>query len=91
VQSAIQVALIVGLNPSFQVDAHESYWKRASGGEFGPIDFALGEQLLVDCGLIHRHDGLLDPTFKLNALLEGDEDDAFIFVVSHLQTALLSI
>lgn len=91
VQSAIQVALIVGLNASFQVDAQESYWKRAVGGEFGPIDFKLGEQLLVDAGLIQRHDGLLDPTFKLNALLDGDEDDAFMFVVSHLPTAEIDI
>lgn len=91
VQSAIQVALIVGLNASFQVDAQESYWKRAAGGEFGPIDFTLGEQLLVDSGLIERHDGLLDPTFKLNSLLDGDEDDAFMFVVSHLPTAEFDI
>jgi hypothetical protein len=75
VQSAIQVARVLGQLGALQVEARESYWKRAGGGRFGPIDLAIGETLLIDAGVVEQRDGFLAPLIDLDALLGGEESD----------------
>ena len=57
-------------------DAHESYWRYATGGLFPPADLEHGERLLVDCGLVVEHHGVLHPSPDLLELLGGTVDDA---------------
>lgn len=57
-------------------DARESYWHEATGGVFPPADLAVGERLLVECGLVIDRGGILYPTSALHSLLEGTFEDA---------------
>ena len=89
IQSAMQVALILGPGGSLQVEASESYWKRSGGGEFGPVDFGLGEQLLLDTGIIERRGPSLVPLIDLGILLDGDQGDVAAFICSRVSLNLL--
>jgi hypothetical protein len=80
----VQVALILGPEGSLQVEASESYWKRSGGGEFGPVDFSLGEQLLLDTGIIERRGPSLVPLIDLGILLDGDQSDVVAFFCSRI-------
>lgn len=82
VRAALHVASIVGEHPAALSNARESYWHHATGGTFSPADLRLGEQLLVDCGLVEMKDGALVATDRLRELLEGTLDDA-VAVVCH--------
>jgi hypothetical protein len=89
VQSAMQVALILGPEGSLQVEASESYWKHSGGGTFGPVDFGLGEQLLLDTGIIERRGPSLVPLIDLGILLDGDQGDVVAFICSRISPDLV--
>ena len=91
IRSAMQVALILGPEGSLQVEASESYWKRSGGGEFGPVDFGLGEQLLLDTEIIERRGPSLVPLIDLGILLDGDIGDAVAFICSRISLDLVDI
>lgn len=76
VLAALHVASLIDETGSLVVDARESYWRRAAGGTFGPPDFRLGEQLLLDCGLVERRENRLWRGTELVLLLEASADDA---------------
>lgn len=76
VRAALHVAATLDAAGSRIVDAHESYWHRATGGVFAPADLKLGQTLLADCGLITEQEGVLYPTAELLQLLAGEVDDA---------------
>lgn len=76
VRAALHVAALLDHTGSLVADARETYWRRATGGTFGPPDLRLGERLLVDCGLVTERDGTLYPLPDLSALLDGTIDDA---------------
>jgi hypothetical protein len=87
VQAALHVASIVGERPAALGDARESYWHHATGGTFSPADLRLGEQLLVDCGLVEIEAGALVATERLHELLEGTVDDAVAIICHSALTA----
>jgi hypothetical protein len=58
------------------VDADESYWRRATGGVYAPPDLRLGQQLLVDVGLVEERDGMLYPTNVLGELVDLADDES---------------
>lgn len=72
----MNVAALLDLRGSPVVDAHESYWRHATGGLFPPADLECGERLLVDCGLVVERDGVLHRSPQLLELLGGTVDDA---------------
>jgi hypothetical protein len=74
-RAALHVAALLDERGSRVVDARESYWRRATGGTFPPPDLALGERLLIDCGLVDAVDGMLYPRPALETLLDGTLDD----------------
>jgi len=91
IESALQVALILGPQGALQVEATESYWKRSGGGTFGPVDFGLGEQLLVDSRIVERRDQSLIPLVDLQLLLDGAQEDAIAFITSRIPFDSLNI
>jgi uncharacterized protein DUF3883 len=72
----MHVAHIVDVSGSSESDARESYWHRATGGQFHPVDLARGQALLVEVGLLVRDADVLRPTDTLADLLSGSSDDA---------------
>lgn len=72
----MHVAAIVDARGSRTVDAQESYWHRATGGQHPPRDLQLGQALLVDLGLLVDADGMLRPSDELVELLSGTLEDA---------------
>ena len=88
IQSAMQVALIAGQHGSLESEVHESYWKRSGGGEFGPVDLRIGEELLVDTGLMEREGAVLMPLLDLDMLLGGDEADAIAVLCARTLVSL---
>jgi hypothetical protein len=76
VRAAIHVAATLDERGSRVVDAHESYWHKATGGIFAPPDLARGQVLLVDCGLVEERDGTLYPRSELQQILAGALDEA---------------
>jgi hypothetical protein len=75
-RAAVHVAAVIDANGSRVVDADESYWRRATGGLYAPPDLRLGQQLLLDVGLVERRGDVLFPTLELQALVEGPDDDS---------------
>jgi hypothetical protein len=76
VRAAIHVAATIDERGSSVVDAHESYWHKATGGLFAPPDLERGQRLLVDCGLVEERNGTLYPRAELQQILAGAADDA---------------
>ncbi|MGH3008516.1 MAG: protein NO VEIN domain-containing protein [Gaiellaceae bacterium] len=63
-------------NGSRVVDADESYWHRATGGIYAPPDLRLGQQLLLDLGLVEERDRVLYPRPELATLVEKADDES---------------
>lgn len=76
VNAALHVASMLDPRGSRVADAHESYWRHATGGVFQPPDLQRGERLLVRSGLVTERDGTLYPTDQLLEVLDGTVDDA---------------
>lgn len=72
--AAAHVGALLDSPSSPVTDARESYWRRSLGGTFGPSDLRLGEELLLDIGLVKRIDGDLYTTLALRSLLEGNSE-----------------
>jgi hypothetical protein len=70
------VAAVLDETGSRVVDADESYWRRATGGLYAPPDLRLGQQLLVDVGLVEQREGMLYPTPDLHRLVDRADDDS---------------
>ncbi len=74
-------------NGSRVVDADESYWHRATGGAYAPPDLRLGQQLLLDLGLVEERDRVLYPRPELQLLIESADDESaaalVLWVVEH--------
>jgi Domain of unknown function (DUF3883) len=83
VRAAIHVAATLDQRGSRLVDAHESYWLKATGGMFAPPDLARGQRLLVDCGLLEEREGTLYPQPELQQILEGALDEAIAAIYGH--------
>jgi len=75
VRAALRVASMLDPRGSRIADAHESYWRHATGGVFPPADLERGERLLVRCGLVMERGGTLYPTDELIEVLDGIVDD----------------
>lgn len=75
-RAAVHVAAVLDESGSGVVDADESYWHRATGGIYAPPDLRLGQQLLIDLGLVEERDGVLHPTPDLGALIEKADDES---------------
>jgi hypothetical protein len=86
-RAALHVASILGARPAAMGDARESYWHHATGGTFSPADLRLGEQLLIDCGLVEMHDGGLVAAQGLGELLEGMLEDAVVILCHSMLAA----
>ena len=82
VGAAIHVAATIDARGSRIVDAHESYWHKATGGLFAPPDLDRGQRLLVDCGLVEERDGTLYPRAELQQILAGAAEDAVAAIYS---------
>lgn len=76
VKAALHVGSLLDPRGSRVADAHESYWRHATGGVFPPADLERGERLLVRSGLVTERDGTLYPTDQLLEVLDGTVDDA---------------
>ena len=74
------------------IDAHESYWHKATGGLFAPPDLQRGQRLLVNCELVEERDGTLYPKLELQMILAGALDEAVTAIygraVAHQESAL---
>jgi hypothetical protein len=70
------VAAVLDENGSRVVDADESYWHRATGGIYAPPDLRLGQQLLLDLGLVEERDRVLYPRPELTTLIENADDES---------------
>lgn len=75
-RAAVQVAAVLDQHGSRVVDADESYWRRATGGVYAPPDLRLGQQLLVEVGLVEERDGMLYPTAALSELVDLADDES---------------
>lgn len=76
VRAALHVAAVLGEGTSQVVVARESYWHRATGGQFSAADLRLGEDALVEAGFVRRDDDHLTLTPLLAELVDADGDDA---------------
>lgn len=75
-RAAAHVAAVLDENGSRDVDADESYWRRATGGMYAPPDLRLGQQLLLDLGLVEERDRVLYPRPELATLIEKPDDES---------------
>lgn len=89
VRAALHVASILGERSSSVDATRESYWHHATGGTFSPADLRLGEQLLIDCGLVDVVGIELVPAEALSLLLDGTADDAVAFICKTLLSTYL--
>lgn len=74
--AALHAAALIDAEGSIVDQARESYWHRATGGEFSAATLRIGEELLLDTGLLVERDGRLHLTSALAMLLEGSVEDA---------------
>src|SRR4051794_4270699 len=75
-RAALHAASLIDIEGSLISQARESYWHKASGGEFSAASIAVGEQLLLDTGLLVERDGRLHPAHRLEEILDGSIEDA---------------
>jgi hypothetical protein len=75
-RAALHAASLIDVEGSLVSQARESYWHKASGGEFSAASIAVGEQLLLDTGLLVERDGRLHLTRPLEEILDGSIEDA---------------
>lgn len=75
-RAALHAAAMIDAEGSPVSQARESYWHKATGGEFSAASIAVGEALLIDLGLLFERNGRLHPTAALEELLEGSLEDA---------------
>lgn len=75
-RAALHAAAIIDVEGSPPSQARESYWHKATGGEFSAATLAIGEELLTDTGLLVKRGGRLHLTKTLGEILEGSLDDA---------------
>ena len=86
VRAALHVAAVLGEGTLTVAVARESYWHRATSGQFSPADLRLGEDALVEAGFLLRYDDQLTLTPLLRELVDADVEDA----VEALAVALLA-
>ena len=86
--AGLHVASLIDETGSLVADARESYWHQAAGGRFGPPDFHLGEQLLIDCGLAEQCGDRLRLLPEVSALLDADVDAAVAAVCARVASLL---
>lgn len=87
ISAAIHVAGIIDSYGSPVPAMRHGYRHYPSGGIFPPEDLRLGEQLLVDCGLVREREGVLFPTSELSSLVSAPQSE----VVSLLLARAISI
>lgn len=75
-RAAVHVAAVLDEKGSRVVDADESYWHRATGGIYAPPDLRLGQQLLLDLGLVEERNRVLYPRPELATLIEKADDES---------------
>jgi Domain of unknown function (DUF3883) len=78
VRAALHAAALIDAAGSMVGQARESYWHKATGGEFSAANLRVGEDLLLDTGLLIERGGRLHLTTGLEELLEGSIDDATV-------------
>ncbi|MFN8215215.1 MAG: DUF3883 domain-containing protein [Solirubrobacterales bacterium] len=76
IRAALHAAALIDAEGSIVGQARESYWHKATGGEFSAANLRIGEELLLDTGLLVERGGRLQLTKALEELLEGSIDDA---------------
>lgn len=81
-RAALHVASVLGHGSSPVIVAHESYWRRATGGVFSPADLRVGEDLLVAAGFVLREPDQLTVLPHLSELVDGDVDNAIEAIAS---------
>jgi hypothetical protein len=81
VRAALHAAALIDAEGSIVSQARESYWHKATGGEFSAANLRVGEELLLDAGLLVERNGRLHLTKGLEELLEGSIEDATAAVV----------
>lgn len=86
VRAALHVAALLDRRGSAVDDARESYWRHATGGVVSPPDLRMGEQVLIDCGLVVERDAVLYPTADLKHALDGTLDEASAAITLRLLT-----
>jgi hypothetical protein len=86
----VHVAAVLDENGSRVVDADESYWRRATGGMYAPPDLRLGQQLLLDLGLVEERHRVLYPRPELATLIEKADDESaaglILWILEHHTT-----
>lgn len=75
-RAAIHAAALIDAEGSLVGQARESYWRKATGGEFSAASLRVGEELLQDTGLLIEREGRLHLTTALEQLLEGSIENA---------------
>jgi len=80
IEAAVHVARVIGLSRARLVDTRESYWRRALGGSFSPVDLQIGEELLIACNLIELIGDDLVVSKQLVDLVESDNEEFAAFL-----------
>src|SRR6266542_4465637 len=76
VRAALRAGSLIDAYGSPVPAARSGYLLFPSDALYPPKDLRLGEQLLLDCGLLLEKDGYLHHTVELDAFLALDEDEA---------------
>lgn len=87
IQAALQAASLLDRRGSTIADAHESYWRQATGGTLQPADLMRGQQLLIICSLIEERRGVLHPNPELLELLAGTIEEATAHIIYRFLTS----
>lgn len=80
--AAIHVAEIIDSYGSPVPAMRHGYRHYPSGGVFPPEDLRLGEQLLVDCGLVREQGGMLYPTPELSSLASAPQSEVVTLLLA---------
>lgn len=75
-RAALHAANLIDTEGSLLSQARESYWHKASGGEFSAASILVGEELLLDTGLLVQRKGRFYLTQLLEEMLDGSIEDA---------------
>jgi len=80
IRAALHAASLLEARGTQADDAFASYWNHAIGASFSPSDLQMGEQLLIDCGLVQEENNRLYPSTALTDLLGGTAEDAVVLL-----------
>jgi hypothetical protein len=84
VHAAAHVAAVIGSLRARVVDTRESYWRKAVGGQFSPVDLQIGESLLIYCGLIELRGDELVVLRDLSSLISSGDSEFAAVVCSEV-------